>query len=301
MLRRAAAAGLLAVLGWLGPGAPALAETAVEKAARTGVLGMGVPEGVPPYASLAADGSLQGYAVDVSGLIAEELSDYLGKPISVVSVTADSADAAFQAVHRGDIDLFCGAQFTWRREMFVDFTTPFALSGIRLLTAAGGPDGTPASLAGKRIGAVAGSLGATTLEALQPQATLVPIASLADGLAALRSGRVDGVIGDTLLIAGAVAEADATDLDLVPETPYNRYAVGCMVPENNGTLRNLASLAIGKMVQGYVNGEPRYVELVNRWLGPDSDLELPTEAITAFFNAVLLSHEQIAVPPVTTP
>ena len=45
---------------------------------------------------------------------------------------------------------------------------------------------------------------------------------------------------------------------LVPTLPYNRYAVGCAMPENNSTLRNLVNLAIAQMVQGYVNGVPRY-------------------------------------------
>jgi len=36
-----------------------------------------------------------------------------------------------------------------------------------------------------------------------------------------------------------------------------------MGPENSPTLCNLASVAIGKMVQGYVNDAPRYVGLVN--------------------------------------
>jgi len=84
---------------------------------------------------------------------------------------------------------------------------------------------------------------------------------------------------------------------LVPQIPYNRCVVACMVPENNPTLRNLASVAIGKMVlQGYVNDAPRYVGLVNGWLSPKSSIGLPSAMIKEFFQSVLLTREQTVVP-----
>ena len=173
----------------------------------------------------------------------------------------------------------CGAQFTWEREMFVDFSIPFGLSGIRLLTGAGGLDGTPDSLVGKRVGVITGSLGEATIKALQPKATLSPVATIQAGIAALKAGRIDAMAGDSMLMAAAARSAALAGQQLVPTIPYNRYAVGCIMPENNSTLRNLVNLALAQMVQGYVNGVPRYTELVNRWLGPGSSVGLPEEMI----------------------
>ncbi|SBO44659.1 extracellular substrate binding-like orphan protein GrrP [Cyanobium sp. NIES-981] len=288
----------VAALLTLAAGAPAaLAETAIERAARTGELALGVPGTAAPYFKEGANGQLQGYAIDVAGLIAAEVSDYLGRPVKVVSETTEGPEALFRQVHNGEVDLMCGAQFTWEREMFVDFSIPFALSGIRLLTQGGTLDGTPDSLRGKRIGVVKGSLGEATVKALQPAARLVAVPTLAAGLKALGQGQVDAVGGDSVLLATAAQAARLREPTLVPTVALNRYAVGCAMPENNSTLRNLVNLAIAKMLQGYVNGDAASRQLVNRWLGPDSELGLPEAMISLYFQSVLLNYEQIALPP----
>ncbi|MFQ6538761.1 MULTISPECIES: extracellular substrate binding-like orphan protein GrrP [Aphanothece] len=283
-------------LGLVMAPATVLAETSIERAARTGELSLGVHGDIPPYVSTGAGGAQEGYMIDVSGLIAAEVSDYLGRPVKAVTEAVDDPDALFRRVHDGGVDLMCGAQFTWEREMFVDFSIPFALSGIRLLTGSPALDGTPDSLRGKRIGVVAGSLGEATIKALQPSARLVVQPSLSGGIEALRAGRLDAVAGDSVLLAEAALSRGYSKAALVPAMALNRYAVGCAMPENNSTLRNLVNLAIAKMLQGYVDGVPRYRELVNRWLGPSSTMGLPEEVIALYFEGVLLNHERIAVP-----
>jgi polar amino acid transport system substrate-binding protein len=144
---------------------------------------------------------------------------------------------------------------------------------------------------------VAGSLGEATIKALQPRAALVPLASLAEGIRELQAGRVDGVAGDSITLAASIKSKSATGFELVPAEGYARYAVGCILPENNSTFRNLVNLAIARMIQGYVSGDPSSTALVNRWMGPQSVLGLPPEVIRTYFQTVLLNHEQIRVAP----
>lgn len=271
----------------------ALAETAIERAARTGELSLGVVADVPPYVSSGPDGELEGYAIDVSALIAEQVSDYLGKPVKVVAEISSDPDALFKQVHTGEVDLLCGSQFTWRREMFVDFSIPFALSGIRLLRSDDSLDGSPDSLRGKRVGVIPGSLGEATVKALQPQARVVPQKTFSEAISALRAGRLDAVAGDTLLLAAAAKGAGYTRASLVPAVPYDRFAVSCVMPENNSTLRNLVNLALARMMQGYIEGSTQERQMVNRWLGPQSSLGLPEEMISLYFESVLLNHARL--------
>ncbi len=292
-LRRALAA-LLGLAAGLAPSL-ALAETAIERAARTGELSLGVYADIPPFVSSTSNGELEGFAIDVSGLIAEEVSTYLGRPVQVVAQSSADSATLFRQVHTGEVDLLCGAQFTWEREMFVDFSIPFALSGIRLLRRDEGLDGSPESLRGKRIGVVAGSLGEATVKGLQPAAITVAQPTLAAGVAALRAGRLDAMAGDTLLLGSAALGSGFTEASLVPELPYNRFAVACAMPENNSTLRNLVNLALARMMQGYINGGERQREIVNRWLGPESGLGLQEEMIKLYFASVLLNHESLDV------
>lgn len=173
------------------PGAQAArAETVVERAARTGVITLGGRTDLVPYAFLNDQGELVGYGIDVARRIEAEVSRYLGKPVRVEFEAVSDPDTLFKQVSRGEIALSCGAQFTWEGEMFVDFSIPFSLSGIRILTRANGFSGTTDSLAGKRIAVVPGSLGEKAVRDLRPQAIRVAVPGLQEGLASLTAGRV---------------------------------------------------------------------------------------------------------------
>jgi polar amino acid transport system substrate-binding protein len=274
----------------------ARAETVIERAARTGQISVAGPTNLPPYSFLTNQNQPTGFGIEVAERIAAEVSRYLGKPITVDVQPGNDPVNLFRQVKTGELDLACGAQFTWEREMFVDFTLPFSLSGIRVLTRQGLISGTAASLVGKRVGVVPDSLGDRALKALQPRAVRVPVPGLTEAVGQLAASQLDAVAGDSLLLAAALKRSGAKGYGLVPETPLARYAVGCILPENNSTFRNLANLAVARLLQGYLNDNRADQELVNRWLGPIGLLELPPQLIKDYFQTVLLTHEQIQIP-----
>jgi len=293
---RLAALGLAGAL--LAAAPAARAETVVERAARTGVITLGTRTNLIPYAYVDDKQQLVGVAVDVAGRIAQEVSRYLQKPVRLEFRPVESTDALYQLVSRGEVDLACGIPFTWQQEMVVDYSVPFSLSGIRLLTK-GGVQASPQALAGKRIGVIPGSLGEATIRALQPAAVRLPQKDLETGVAGVIQGKLDGMAGDSILLAGALQPyskrfKDTQVYELVPREAYGRYAVGCIVPENNSTFRNLANLAVVGLLQGYLDDEPASVAAVNRWFGPKGIVQLPSDMVRAYFEAVLLTHERLA-------
>ncbi|MEY3826593.1 MAG: hypothetical protein RLZZ148_1409, partial [Cyanobacteriota bacterium] len=284
---------LLGLLFTLSLSPTAKAETVMEKAARTGIIRMGGRTDVIPYSYVNDKKELVGYSIDIASLIEEEVSLYLGKPVKIKFETINDFSELFPQVANGEIDIACNTQFAWQREMFVDFSVPYSLSGIRLLAKKGTLKGTPESLAGKRIAVLANSLGEATLKLVQPKAILVPVKGVDEGITALVSGQVDAVMGDSVVLAGNVQRVSDTAYELVPENPYARYGVGCMLPENESTFRNLVNLAIAKMLQGYIVGDEKYTAIVDKWLGPEGLLELPRELIKEYFQMVLLNYEQV--------
>ncbi len=53
-------------------------------------------------------------------------------------------------------------------------------------------------------------------------------------------------------------------------------------------------------MQGYLNGDKKYVEMVNRWFGPEGMIdEIQPKDIQDFFKFTILTREQI--PPSTKP
>jgi polar amino acid transport system substrate-binding protein len=283
---------LLGLLPLLAPTA-LKAETVVERAARTGALESYTLSDAPPFSSKQGT-TFVGLAPVVLERIRDEVADYLGRPLELKQAEASSVDQVIEGISQGRRDIACGAAFNWTREMHLDHTLPFALSGIRLLAPAG-IDGTPDSLRGQRIGVVKDSAASLTLAEATPAASLVPFDNPQQALAALRSGQVPLLGGDSLWLM-ASRKGIGRPLEIVPTIPYNRFAVSCIFPEGNDTFANLADLAIVKLLQGYVDGKEADRAAVNRWVGPGSAVGLSEEVIAAYFNTVLLTRQQIYLP-----
>lgn len=292
---------LTALLAFLSIGlaaAPAAhAEGVLDRVARSGQLQLIGPADVPPMLSLDAQGRPEGYGVVVANRVAALLSQAVGKPVQLRYQTVAGAAQLAQTLGEGKGDLACGVPFTWAREMVVDFTLPIGVSGLRLLAPAGRFTGAPEGLAGRRIGVVRDSLAETELRGMQPAARSVPFANPQAALVALAAGQVDGVIGDSALLAGLVRQQRLSGLVLTPEVPYERYAVACVVPENDSQFRDLVNRAIAQLLQGYLDGEPESVAAVDRWLGPGSALNLSPETIRNVFDSLLMGVEALRPLP----
>jgi polar amino acid transport system substrate-binding protein len=306
----ASSVALLSVRGALAAPAPTAEASAasaprasdvVGTAARTGQLVMGAPTDLPPLVFRDASGQWLGYAVDIGRAIAAEITMAVGRPVQLTVQPTPTAQALIGGVADGSLQLVCGVPFTWEGDTRVDYSLPIAVSGLRLLTPAGRLDGSPDSLRGRRIGLVEDSLAATELQGIQPAAQAVPFPSLAAAFRALRAGQLEGVIGDGSLLAGLAKTNGARDLALVPEEPYEVYAVSCMLPENDSIFRNLVNLAIARRLQAYVDGDPRVVAAVHRWVGPGGMRELSPEQIRSVYEMVLSTVEKLRPLPATPP
>lgn len=269
----------------------------VERVARSGELRLIGPADRPPMIAVDAQGRPQGYGVEVAERIAALLSEAVGRPVRLRYETVADAAPLAQRLGEGGADLACGLPFTWARDLTVDFSVPIGISGLRLLAPTGRFDGSPAGLAGRRIGVVRDSLAESDLRGTQPAAKLVTFSTLAAAVEGLAGGQVDGVVGDSVVLAGLARERGLKGLALTPEQPYERYAVACALPQNDSAFRDLVNRAIVGLQQAYVQGEPKTVATVNRWLGPGSALDLPPEVIRTVFDALLLGVEALRPVP----
>jgi len=274
----------------------AKAEAVFDKVARTGVLTLGTRVDIIPYSYVNDKQKVVGLSVDVVELIRQELQRKLNRPVTVEFEVINDPDELMQKVIKGDIDISCTTQFTWQREDFVDFSIPYSLSGIRLLIKDSSKlTGTPESLSSKRVGVVPNSMGEVVMKAIQPKAVLVPLKDAEVGFAALKAGKIDAIAADTIILAGTTLKYNSEAYALVPLQPLARYGIGCMVPENNSMFLNSVNRAIAKMMQGYVVGDKKYVNMVNQWVGPEGLVSLPEELIRAYFESVIISREQISL------
>ena len=252
----------------------------------------------PPLLSLDAKGEPVGYAIEVGRRIDKELSAQLGGKVQIRFVPVANTAAMVQAVASGGAALACGVPFSWEREMVVDYSLPIGLSGLRVLSGSAALDGSPASLAGRRVATVSGSLGASAISTLQPAAKPVSFESLDAAVTALKQGKVDGVLGDSNVLAGLRKVRNLSTTRLVPEEPFATYGVGCIVPQNSSDFINVVNLAIAKQQAAYLEGQPDAVAGIDPWFGPNGVLGIPTERIRTFFQNSLLSREALLLIPV---
>ena len=222
----------------------------------------------------------EGLAHEVLSVIQAELGgDAAAEILDVTSVKA-----AGEALKDGSANIACGVGFSWDRAEQLSYSLPFAVGGVRLLTT-GDNDGTPEALNGKSIGVVEDSVPAEVVAKQLPETELTPFDSPAAALDALKQGSVDAIANGALW---AKANASAVpDSKAVPERPYGRSAVGCVVNPENQALLAKTNVAIAQLLQNYVDGDDASTSRINRWIGPESAVGLSTESIATYYNAVL--------------
>ena len=74
---------------------------------------------------------------------------------------------------------------------------------------------------------------------------------------------------------------------MVPVRPYGRAGVGCAVTHGNDALLASGNLAIGQLLQGYIDGDEESTRIINSSIGPDSPVGLEVDKIAAYYNSVL--------------
>jgi polar amino acid transport system substrate-binding protein len=231
--------------------------------------------------------SYEGLAMDVLTAIKDEAG-----AATVSFIPAAGVEEGLAAITSGKADIACGVAFTWERSRRFLYTLPFAIDGTRLLAPAG-VDGTPESLQGRTIGVVENSAAAQLIASVVPDARLSRFKTPAEALASLRGNKVEMLAGSSLWLA---AYRESTGRTLVPTYPYGRSGVGCIVAQNNPRLLTAGNLAIGQMMQAYVDGDPGTREMVNRWVGPASAIKLSEDTISALYRMMLSVTAEISTP-----
>ncbi|MTJ47871.1 amino acid ABC transporter substrate-binding protein [Dolichospermum sp. UHCC 0259] len=251
------------------------AETVMEKVARTGVLTAGTSRDALPFAYADSQGKLTGYSVDMLTLIRQQLEKELGKKITLKLVAVNPAERIPKIINR-QVDIVCDASsFTWERDKKVDFSISYGVTGTQILIKKATDLGSPESLINKRVGVLAGTTNEQAIKRIQPQAKLVYLKTRPEGFAALEQGKIDAFASDSILLEGWLQTAKNKDsFAIVPPRPYSREGIACMVPENNSKFLNSVNYSLVKFMQGFVNNNPKYVAIFDRWFGSQGAIYL---------------------------
>ncbi|MCZ8249096.1 extracellular substrate binding-like orphan protein GrrP [Microcystis sp. LE19-195.1E] len=273
---------------------PSLAETVVEKVARTGFLTVGTRFDAIPYSYVNEKGELVGYSMDVLERIRKRLETRLGRPVTLQMVEANQPGEKINLIRSGEIDIACSTAFTWERAKVVDFSISYSISGIRILAKKGSNLSTPQSLIGKRIALIPTSAAVDVIKLVQPQATIVTTYStVEEAIEALKTGKIEAIAGDSISLAGTILRDNPKIYEIVPEEALANFGIACMVPENNSTFLDDVNYAIVKMMQDYITNDTATVSQIDRWFGSQGMVPIPPELLKGFFAFKVIEHAQI--------
>ena len=232
-----------------------------------GAMIIGYRADAAPFSSLGADRKPEGYSIDLCNRIAESVKAQLNLPKLQIRYAPVTAENRTSKLRSGAIDIECGTTTrTISRQAQVDFTLFTYLSGTDLLVPANSSIHGPADLANKRIAIQPGTTTETVLKQLFSlrliPVTVVPVASGAEGLAALENGQADAYASDEAVLIGLAAQAKNPKSLRLGGTLYSYEAYAFMVRQNDAVFRLVADRSLALV---FLNGD--ILKIYERWFG----------------------------------
>lgn len=243
-LRRRVVLGGVGALLVFGLGAQALAgEGLLAKIHQRGTLVVGLEGTYPPFSFQDQNGTLNGFEVDFSRA--------LGKQLGVkVQLQATKWDGMLAALESRRLDVVINqVTITPQRKNKYDFSTPYTVSGIQVLTRKGeeGKFQKPQDLNGKKVGLGLGTSYEQWLKTNVPGAVVRTYDDDPTKYQDLRSRRIDAILIDRLAAFDLMQKSGG---QLVPAgKPFAREESGVAMRKGNPELLAAVNQAIAHMRQ----------------------------------------------------
>jgi ABC-type amino acid transport substrate-binding protein len=251
--------------------APAMAETTLEKIARTGTLTIGTRTGSPPFAYVNKQNEWVGFSIDlVEQLILPAVSSKVGKPVKLEKKESTPA-TRIPLLSSSAVDLIAGTMTDTRpRRDSVDFSLTFFVTGAQFLVKKGSPIKGIQDIGGKRVGAQQGSTNARIIRERVANVQLREFPDQPSGFQALAQGQVDTYTNDGIQLAGLKAKApNPGEWEIVGDF-YSYEPYGMAMRKGDSDFR--AAVNSGLM-EGIDSG--KFFEIYEKWFGPKGDLPYP--------------------------
>lgn len=255
------AASLVALSSFALASGAALAD-ALENITAAGVLKVAVPQDFPPFGSVGADMTPQGYDIDMAGLIAERL----GVTLELVPVTSANRIPYLQT---NKVDLVISSLGkNPERELVIDFSDAYAPFFNGVFGPADIEVASADDLTGKSIAVTRGSIEDLTLSELVPEGVDIKRYEDNNGtISAFLSGQVQ-LVATGNVVAAAIIERQPPKL---PEMKFLVQNSPCYVGFNKGEPALMAK--INEIIAG-AKTDGSLAAISEKWLGQPLPAEL---------------------------
>ena len=247
-------------------------------------------------------GAPTGYAVSLCTMVVEQIKGQLGLDGLALQWVPLDAEGRLDAVRTGAVDLLCGANtVTLTNREIVSYSISIFPSGtgalvrndaqlaLREVLVQGQPStrpiwrGSPARtvLEHKTFSAVAGTTSESWLNerirTFQLDATVVPVASYAEGIEGVLDGSANVLFGDLPILLDAAAHHERSGNLIVLERLFTHEPLAIALPRDDEDLR----LAVDRALSGFYRSEG-FRAFFEEWFGP------PDAPAVTFFQQTTL-------------
>ncbi|MEU6306111.1 glutamate ABC transporter substrate-binding protein [Streptomyces chartreusis] len=221
---------------------------------------IGIKIDQPGIGQKTADGSYEGFDVDVATYVAKELGYDAG---DIEWKEAKSADRETM-LERGDVDFIAASySITDERDQKVDFAGPYLLAHQDLLIRADDNITKGEDLNGKKLCSVAGSTSAQNVKAeIAPKAQLQTYGGYSECLTGLENKAVDALTTDDSILAGYASQEQFKGKFKLAGLKLSNENYGIGV-KNGSDLKAKINTALEKMVE-----DGSWEEYVKKNFGP---------------------------------
>jgi glutamate/aspartate transport system substrate-binding protein len=233
----------------------------------------------PPFSFVDANKEVAGFSVDLCRKVVASIERQIGVKDLRVRYVPVTSQSRFDTIAKGQADMECGAStVTLSRMKTVDFSSFIFLETTGLMAKASAGFQSLADLGGKRIAVIGGTTNERAvndeLKRRQVGATVVPVKTSQEGIAALESGTADAFASDVLLLIGSAPLAkDPKSLGLLNDKlsvePY-----GIVLPRGDYAFRLAVNTALSQIYRS-----DDIDTIFNRWFGSFGKPTPLTEAV----------------------
>lgn len=252
----------------------------LDRIKKSGTLTIGYRDTARPFSFKNEQGQPDGYSVDLCRRIATAVEKSLGLPRLNLRFVPVTAATRVEAVTKGTVDIECGSTtMSLSRQEQVDFTHMTFVDGGSLLVVDGLGIRTVPDLRDKRVAVIPSTTTAPALEAslqrARTQATIVPVKTHEEGLAALESGAADAYASDRTILIGVGRRASKPERYALADEMFSYEPHGFMVRRGDSRFRFIANRTLATL---YRSGD--IVEIYQKWFG---DMGTPGTALRAMY------------------
>ena len=215
---------------------PAALAGTLDRVKETGVFRIGYRADARPYSYQDARGRPTGYIVD----LCKEVAAALGPGIRSEYVLVHAGER-FQSVRDGKVDILCDpSSVTLGRREIVDFSIPTYLDGAGVLARQNAPVQSFEDLANKRVGVLIGTtterLLRRAIDALNLNATVIPVRDHRNGMELVQDAKLDAYIADRGILAAMLRQGGRPGFTLSKRYfSYETYALA--LPRDDSAFR----------------------------------------------------------------